>query len=75
MTLTTRFYIWRCSSNVLDHLYLGIVFPLSFTCHPLDLVSRWVLKLHIQGSDHVSGATTLPFAISLGKDQDVILRE
>lgn len=60
---------------MLDHLHLGIVFPLSFTSHPLDLVSRWVLKLHIQGSDHVSGAMTLPFAISLEKDQDVILRE
>lgn len=60
---------------MLDHLHLGIVFPLSFTSHALDL-SRWVLKLDIQGcTSHISGAMTLPFAISLEKDQDVILRE
>lgn len=61
MTCATKFYMWRCSSNVLDHLLLGIIFPLSFTSHPLDLLSRWVLKLQIQGcTGHVSGAMTLP---------------
>lgn len=62
MTCTTRFYMWRCSSNVLDHLLLGIIFPLSFTSHPLDLLSRWVLRLQIQRcTGHVSSAMTLPF--------------
>lgn len=75
MTCSTRFYTWRCSSSVLDHLFLTLFFPLSFTSHPLDLLSGWVLKLHIWGSTgDVSGAVTLPFAISM-EDGDVILRE
>ncbi|KAJ7398813.1 hypothetical protein BTVI_121273 [Pitangus sulphuratus] len=41
-----------------------------------DLLSRWVLKLHIwRYTDQISGAMTLPFAINMKEDQNIILRE
>ena len=73
---TTRFYTWRCSRSTLDHLFLNIVSPLSFTSLPLDLLSRWVLKLYIwECTDQIPDATTLPFVTNVKEDQDVVLRE
>lgn len=68
MTCTTRFYMWRCSSNVLDH-FLTLFF-LSFTSQWMGFealhlgVHRWRIWCH-----------DTAFAISMEEDQDVILRE
>lgn len=61
---------------MVDPLFLNVVSSLSFTSLPLDLISGWVLKLHIwECTDQISDAMTLPFVINVKGDQDVVLSE
>lgn len=60
---------------MLDYLFLNVL-PLSFISLPLDLISRWVLKLHVwECADQISDAMTLPFVLNVQEDQDMVLRE
>lgn len=66
--------MWTCSRNVLEHLFLNVVFPPSFTSLPSDVTSGWVLKLHVwECADRVSDATMLAFVVNVKEDQDVVL--